>query len=84
MEQKIMTIAAEIRAKLPICGRCINCKLVIWDSNAELKTAQNLIRFKELEQNFFYMVRCSWLKTPVFEPQYLMSCEGKQLQKREE
>ena len=41
-----MGIASEIRANLPTCGRCINCKLVIWDDKAELKTAQNLIKFK--------------------------------------
>jgi len=76
-----MAIAAEIRAKLPVCGRCINCKLIIWDAKAELKTTPNLIRFKESEQNFFYMVRCSWLKTPIFEPQFLKNCEGKQEQR---
>ncbi len=77
-----MGIAAEIREKLPVRGRCINCKLVIWDGKAELKTAQNLIKFKTLESNFYYMVRCSWLKSPVFEPQHLQTCEGKQLQQK--
>jgi hypothetical protein len=76
-----MVIAEEIRARLPICGKCINCKLVIWNAEAELKTTPNLIRFKKLEQNFFYMVRCSWLKTPIFEPQFLTGCEGKQEQR---
>ena len=76
-----MGIASEIRANLPTCGRCINCKLVIWDDKAELKTAQNLIKFKGLDENFYYMVRCSWLKSPVYEPQYLTTSEGKQLQK---
>lgn len=76
-----MAIAAEIRSKLPVCGQCINCKLIIWDAKAELKIAPNIIRFKELNQNVFYMVRCSWLKTPIFEPQFLTKCEGRQEQK---
>lgn len=76
-----MNIGAEIREKLTVCGRCINCKLIIWDGKAELKTAQNLIKFKILDSNFYYMVRCSWLKSPVFEPQFLENCEGKQAQK---
>lgn len=79
-----MAIAAEIRKKLPVCGRCINCKLVIWDSKSELKTSNNLIRLKFLEENFFYMVRCSWLKTPVFEPEFLKNCEGKQVYKNKD
>lgn len=73
-----MGIAFEIREKLTVCGLCINCKLIIWDGKAELKTAQNLIKFKTLDENFYYMVRCSWLKTPIFEPQFLKNCEGKQ------
>ncbi len=77
-----MGIASDIREKLTVCGRCINCKLIIWDSKAELKTAQNLIKFKKLDgDSFYYMVRCSWLKTPIFEPQFLTNCEGKQEQK---
>ena len=76
-----MGISAEIRSKLLVCGRCINCKLVVWDGKAELKTAQNLIKFKTLDENFYYMVRCSWLKTPIFEPQFLKNCEGKQEQR---
>ena len=78
-----MGIAADIREKLTVCGRCINCKLLIWNDKAELKTTPTLIKFKNLESTQKYTVRCSWLKSPVSEPQFLDTCEGKQLQKNE-
>ena len=73
-----MGIGAEIREKLPLCGRCVNCKLLIWNERSELKTSQTLIKFKSLESSYFYTVRCSWLKSPVSEPQFLEVCEGRQ------
>lgn len=73
-----MGIGAEIREKLPLCGRCINCKLLTWNENAELKTSQTLIKFKNLESSHYYTVRCSWLKNSVSEPQFLDVCEGRQ------
>lgn len=73
-----MGIGAEIREKLPLCGRCVNCKLLIWNEKSELKTSQTLIKFKSLESSYFYTVRCSWLKSPVSEPQLLEVCEGRQ------
>lgn len=76
-----MGIASEIRSSLPLCGRCINCKLLIWNDKAELKPTQNLIKFRSSEASFYYTVRCSWLKSPVSEPQFLDICEGKQQQK---
>lgn len=76
-----MGIASEIRSKLPLCGHCINCKLLIWNDKSELKPTHNLIKFRSAEASFYYTVRCSWLKSPVSEPQFLDICEGKQLQK---
>ncbi|WP_258580562.1 hypothetical protein [Acinetobacter baumannii] len=76
-----MGIASEIRSSLPLCGRCINCKLLIWTDKAELKPTQNLIKFRSSDASFYYTVRCSWLKSPVSEPQFLEICEGKQQQK---
>ena len=76
-----MGIASEIRSSLPLCGRCINCKLLIWIDKAELKPTQNLIKFRSSDSSFYYTVRCSWLKSPVSEPQFLDTCEGKQQQK---
>jgi len=73
-----MGIGAEIREKLPLCGHCVNCKLLIWNEKSELKTTQILIKFKSLESSYFYTVRCSWLKSPVSEPQFLEVCEGRQ------
>ena len=76
-----MGIASEIRSSLPLCCRCINCKLLIWNDKAELKPTQNLIKFRGSDASFYYTVRCSWLKSPVSEPQFLDTCEGKQQQK---
>ena len=73
-----MGIGTEIREKLPLCGRCINCKLLIWSEKAELKASQTLIKFKSLELSYYYTVRCSWLNSPVSEPQFLDVCEGRQ------
>ena len=73
-----MGIASEIRSSLPLCGRCINCKLLIWNDKAELKSTQNLIKFRSSDASFYYTVRCSWLKSPVSEPQFLDVCEGRQ------
>ncbi|RSB50628.1 hypothetical protein EGK59_15965 [Acinetobacter soli] len=73
-----MGVASDIREKLPLCGRCVNCKLLIWNERSELKITQILIKFKILESSYFYTVRCSWLKSPVSEPQFLEVCEGRQ------
>ncbi|MCQ1048697.1 MULTISPECIES: hypothetical protein [Acinetobacter calcoaceticus/baumannii complex] len=73
-----MGVASDIREKIPLCGRCVNCKLLIWNEKSELKTTQILIKFKILESSYFYTVRCSWLKSPVSEPQFLEVCEGRQ------
>ena len=76
-----MGIASEIRSSLPLSGRWINSKLLIWNDKAELKSTQNLIKFRSSDASFYYTVRCSWLKSPVSEPQFLDTCEGKQQQK---
>ena len=73
-----MGVSSDIREKLPLCGRCVNCKLLIWNEKSELKTSQTLIKFKSLESSYFYTVRCSWLKSPVSEPQFLEVCEVRQ------
>lgn len=73
-----MGIGAEIREKLPLCGRCANCKVLIWNERAELKISQTLIKFKSIDSSYYYTVRCSWLKSPVSEPQCLEICEGRQ------
>lgn len=76
-----MGTASEIREKLPLCGRCINCKLLIWSEKAEIKTNSALIKIKIFDLSYYYTVRCSWLKSPVSEPQFLETCEGRQEQK---
>ena len=42
-----MNATAEIRAKLPLCGRCKNCKIIVWGKeakNSELKTSATIIK----------------------------------------
>lgn len=73
-----MGIGTEIREKLPLCGRCANCKVLIWNERAELKSSQTLTKFKSIDSSYYYTVRCSWLKSPVSEPQCLEICEGRQ------
>ena len=71
-----MSAAAEIRAKLSLCGRCKNCKIIVWGRKAELKKSATLI--KDSEIGSYFTVRCNWLKTAVIEPIYLETCEGRQ------
>ena len=78
-----MGIGSDIRAKLPLCGTCVNCKLIVWDDNVGDDDKKKLNKFKGMDGTKFYTVRCSWLKAPVSEPQFLDTCEGKQLQKNE-
>lgn len=76
-----MGIGSEIRSSLPLCGRCINCKLIVWDDNVSDDDKKKLNKFKGSTGNSFYMVRCSWLKNSIASPASLTTCEGKQEQK---
>lgn len=46
-----MSATAEIRAKLPLCGRCKNCKILVWTKeakNSELKPSATIIKIQTL------------------------------------
>jgi hypothetical protein len=74
-----MSATAEIRSKLPLCGRCKNCKVIVWGKeakNSELKTSATII--KNSDAGNYFTIRCNWLKTAVIEPFFLENCEGRQ------
>lgn len=73
-----MNVGAEIRAELPICGDCVNCKLIVWskgNKTAEISGNSN-IKLSDNER-YNFQVRCNWLKTTIREPLLLVKCEGK-------
>lgn len=73
-----MNVGSEIRAQLPICGDCVNCKLVVWSKDAktaEISGSSN-VKLSD-EQRYNFTVRCNWLKSTVREPMQLVKCEGK-------
>ncbi|WP_151867898.1 hypothetical protein [Acinetobacter soli] len=76
-----MGVATEIRKAMPTCGRCVNCKIVYWSDDIDPKKNQKANLIKTFDGEYYFMVRCSWLKIPVAEPQFLLGCEGKILQK---
>lgn len=48
-----MSATAEIRSKLPLCGRCKNCKVIVWGKeakNSELKTSATIIKNSDVRQ----------------------------------
>ena len=74
-----MSATAEIRSKLPLCGRCMNCKVIVWGKeakNSELKASATTI--KNSDAGNYFTIRCNWLKPAVIEPFFLENCEGRQ------
>ena len=60
-----MGIGSDIRAKLPLCGTCVNCKLIVWDDNVGDDDKKKLNKFKSFSGTQFYTVRCSFSKLPI-------------------
>ncbi len=74
-----MGMGADVRAKLPLCGDCKNCKLQVWATDdTEINKKGSVKTIAKLEQGIYFTVRCNWLKTAVLEPLALQVCEGKQ------
>ena len=73
-----MGVTAEIREKL-YCAGCRNCKLQVWEEDDKLDdlTKRGYI-VQDKPSKAFYLVRCSWTKDTVFQPQKLIKCEGRQ------
>lgn len=65
-------------SKMPKCGNCSNCKLVVWSGDVELKGAATRYVIKPMGagKTPLLMVRCNWLKSPVEQPDKLQICDG--------
>ena len=76
-----MNLGSEIRASLPECGNCINCKLIVWGEEADKKElrSQSSLNLSD-DSRYYFTVRCNWLKTVIQEPLHLQKCEGKKPQ----
>lgn len=76
-----MNLGSEIRASLPECGDCINCKLIVWGEEADKKElrSQSSLNLTD-DRRYYFTVRCNWLKTVIQEPLHLQKCEGKKQQ----
>ena len=78
-----MSVNKRIRARLKVCGDCVNCKLLIWESKKDIEVNKYMTsagRNDGLEgedDNNYFMVRCFWLKNTVSYPFALSACEGK-------
>lgn len=72
------SLGKEIRANLPECGDCMNCKLIIWGSKADKKELRSQSSLTLSDDNrYYFTVRCNWLKTVIQESPHLQKCEGK-------
>ena len=79
-----MGLGADVRAKLPLCGNCIKCKLQVSSTDdSEINKKGSVKTISKLEQGVYFTVRCTWLKSAVLEPLSLAICEGKTSQKEE-
>ncbi len=67
----------EIRQDLKVCSDCKNCKLIVWDSNADKVSKRNEVT-RHRETEYYYTLRCTWLKSAIIEPHKIIKCEGKE------
>lgn len=74
-----MNVGQEIRAQLPECGDCINCKLIVWGKNADKKELRGQDSVNVGTEKKYFTVRCNWLKSVIQQPTHLEKCEGKKL-----
>ena len=74
----MINIGEEIREKLSMCGKCVNCKLIVWDDSLEEANIKRVNEFKSTKGTKYFTVRCSWMKSQVLNPQQLTLCEGQQ------
>ena len=76
-----------LKEAMPLCGKCNNCKLVIWEGNLSIPI-KNKYAFKlgdvkaykdklsEVEAKRAIILRCNWIKQPVEQPIFLLQCDG--------
>lgn len=72
-----MNVGQEIRAQLPECGDCVNCKLIVWGDKAKIKNLRGQDSVNVGTEKKYFTVRCNWLKSVIQEPTQLEKCEGK-------
>lgn len=72
-----MSVGQEIRAQLPECGDCVNCKLIVWSSKADKKELRGNDSVGSGEDRKYFTVRCNWLKSVIQQPTHIERCEGK-------
>lgn len=69
---------SSVLAKMPRCGSCVNCKIILWSGDAELKTAAKNYTIKPLGPGKTpqMAVNCGWLKHQIEAPDKIMLCDG--------
>lgn len=67
-----------VNEKMPICGSCNNAKMLVWQSDTDLKGNIKNYAFKPfgLGKTPLVVVRCNWLKSPVDSPNSVFICDG--------
>ncbi len=74
-----MAMTAEEARKHFLCGKCVKCKLIIWNEGADkLATSSKNGQFFKIdrEKKDVIHVRCGWLKSSVPEPMKMQSCDA--------
>ncbi|MCP1680690.1 hypothetical protein [Kerstersia gyiorum] len=64
--------------KLPRCGSCINCKIIVWSGDAELKSGMGRLTIKPLGPGKTpqLAVNCGWIKHQIEAPDKVQVCDG--------
>ena len=65
-------------AKMPRCGSCFNCKIIVWSGDAEIESGIGRTKIKPLGgvKTPQLVVNCGWLKHQVVAPDKLQICDG--------
>lgn len=65
-------------AKMPRCGSCVNCKIIVWAESVELKTQARNYTIKPLGAGKTpqLAVNCGWLKHQIEAPDKIVICDG--------
>lgn len=73
-----MTPTQQIRAKLTECGDCVNCKLIVWNTQTDRKKLRMNEHIEGQDYDtYHFRVQCNWLKGAVPSPLTVLKCEGK-------
>lgn len=62
---------------LPLCGSCMNIKLLAWEEGTDLKSGIGKMATRPLGMKTpLVAVNCGWLKVQIPEPHKLRVCDG--------